>query len=95
MRITVVRTGGFAGITRTYAVDSADLPPADATSLLELANAVLHSATNGVATFPDAFQYDLQIEDAGGVHHVTVVENPSPSPALELARSVIHHDGLG
>ena len=95
MRITVVRSGGFAGITRTYHLDSADLSPADAGAVHDLAHEVVHGSRSAAKSAgppsSDSFQYDLEIDDAGTVHRSTVDESPSPSAALELARSVIAH----
>ena len=97
MRITVVRSGGFAGITRTYRLDSTDLSPAAAGAVHDLAREVVHGSRPVAADTgppsPDSFEYDLEIDDAGTVHRCTVDESPSPSPsaALELARSVIAH----
>ena len=95
MRITVVRTGGFTGVTRTYTVDPADLSPSDAQVLLSLA----HKLRSRHRRWPrasqpgtsDAFQYDLEIDDEGTVLKFPHVESTSPSAALELARSVIGH----
>ena len=97
MRITVVRSGGFAGTTRTYHLDSADLSPAVAGAVHDLAHEVVHGSRSAAKSAgppsSDSFQYDLEIDDAGTVHRSTVDESPSPSPsaALELARSVIAH----
>ena len=93
MRITVVRSGGFAGVTRTYTMDSSDLSPVDARAVHDLARRVVRTrrkaSAGGEQALPDSFQYDLEIDDAGTVHHFVGIESPSPSAALELARSVI------
>jgi hypothetical protein len=57
MRIEVRRTGGFAGIARTFAVDTATLPPARAAEIERLARAI----ALGTPT-PDAFSYDVTID---------------------------------
>ncbi|MFT2014830.1 protealysin inhibitor emfourin [Streptomyces sp. 796.1] len=63
MRITVTRTGGFAGITRRAELESAGRP--DAARLEELARAALgegsRSAPVGVA---DGFQYRIEVDGA-------------------------------
>ena len=57
MRIEVRRTGGFAGIARTFAVDTSKLPPARAAKIERLAR----SLTAGAAA-ADAFSYEVTID---------------------------------
>jgi len=58
MRIEVRRTGGFAGIARTFAVDTTTLPPARAAEIERLARTVAASRS----PTPDAFSYDITID---------------------------------
>ena len=97
MHLTVIRSGGFAGVTRSYAVNPADLSPEDAAAIYRLVHQ-LHSKQRAHQPAPtiapstaDAFQYDLEIDEAGAVLRFACVELHDPSPALELARTVIAH----
>ncbi|MFE6775741.1 protealysin inhibitor emfourin [Streptomyces sp. NPDC057702] len=61
MRITVTRTGGFAGITRRARLDSAGRPDAD--RLEELARAALSEGADARPTgVPDGFQYGIEVD---------------------------------
>ena len=67
MRLELRRSGGFAGITRSASVDTADLPSEEADELAGLLerSGVLHSAAGGPARAPgapDRFRYRLVVE---------------------------------
>lgn len=59
MRIEVRRSGGFAGIARTFKVDTATLPPTRAAEIERLARSLASRAAS-----PDAFVYDVTIDGA-------------------------------
>ena len=58
MNITVRRTGGFAGVARTFAVDTATLPAARAAQIERLARGLAPRR----APAADAFAYDVIID---------------------------------
>ncbi len=58
MRIEVRRSGGFAGIARTWSVDTAALPPARAAQIERLARALRPGALAG----GDVFSYEVTID---------------------------------
>ena len=63
MRITVRRTGGFAGIARTFEVDTALLPPAQAREVERLAKAVREKSLAARRPPPaDAFVYEVTVD---------------------------------
>jgi hypothetical protein len=67
VRLELRRSGGFAGITRSASVDTADLPSEEADELAGLLerSGVLHSAAGGPARAPgapDRFRYRLVVE---------------------------------
>jgi hypothetical protein len=73
MRILVERTGGFAGIKKTGAVDSEALPAEEsaelerlvaAAGILQPAAAAPQQATGQQGA--DQFQYNLTVESSGG-----------------------------
>jgi hypothetical protein len=59
MHITVRRSGGFAGLARTFAIDTATLPPARAAEIERLARALPPSRPS-----PDAFAYEVTVDGA-------------------------------
>jgi hypothetical protein len=58
MRIEVRRTGGFAGVARTFAVDTSTLPAARAAEIERLARG-LAPRSSQVA---DSFSYEVTID---------------------------------
>ena len=81
-RVRVVQSGGFAGLTRRYEVDSAKLDPAQSRRLDELVAALPRSPPGD--TQPkgqaDRFQYDLEVETKSGPRQWRVPE-AAASPA--------------
>ena len=57
MRIEVRRSGGFAGVSRTFSVDTGSLSPARAAQIERLARSLTKSSSS-----PDAFSYDVTID---------------------------------
>ncbi|WP_432035502.1 protealysin inhibitor emfourin [Streptomyces cucumeris] len=84
MRISVIRTGGFAGIERRAELDTSQRP--DATHLAALAHqAVEKGAAAAGRGVPDGFHYEITI-DGRTVH----VADPHLSEAQrELVRTVL------
>ncbi len=76
MRVTLVRSGGFAGLRRTTAIDGAALGPADADALRALVDGARFFALPAAmpAPQPDRFQYRLTVEEGGRSHTVVVDE---------------------
>ena len=64
MKITVTRSGGVAGAIVTAKVDTADLAP-DQARAIEAIAAKAASSTDHSEMMPDAFQYDVTIDDGG------------------------------
>ncbi|MDF4250572.1 protealysin inhibitor emfourin [Streptomyces sp. WMMB303] len=60
MRITVIRTGGFAGLTRRATVETADRP--DAEELAQLADQAVREGLSEAPTgVPDGFHYEVDV----------------------------------
>ena len=94
VKIAVTRSGGFAGMTLRSEVDTAKLPPDEAREWESLAAAAdLRSIKRGRGRrrpgMPDAFQYDLTVEDQGRRTHVTAGESELPPPAKELVQRLV------
>ncbi|CAG6393061.1 hypothetical protein NMG29_07320 [Streptomyces cocklensis] len=67
MRIEVTRSGGFAGLTRHAALDTADRP--DAGHLHALAEAALSPSGTNRAPYPDGYSYTITT-GTGTIHCV-------------------------
>lgn len=88
MKVRLERSGGFANVRRTTALDATTLSPERAAELGRLV------AAAGLATFPEAptpragkpdhFVYHLTVEDEGGVRTVTVSEDSASEGMLQL-----------
>ncbi|HEY9632171.1 MAG TPA: protealysin inhibitor emfourin [Coleofasciculaceae cyanobacterium] len=90
MRMTIERTGGFAGISMTKVVDTTTLPDNEANQLRQLVDAAdffrLPKTITSKSPQPDRFQYQLTLEDKGKQHTVEVGEQAVPGtlrPLLE------------
>jgi hypothetical protein len=87
MRVSLKRSGGFAGVSMQTTVDTATLPPAEAAQLQNLvAAADFFRLPETIASRgqPDRFQYQLAIEENGRQHTVTVGESAMPGPLNPL-----------
>jgi hypothetical protein len=88
MRMTLERTGGFAGITMTKVVDSTTLPDNEAKQLRHLVDAAdffrLPKTIKSNSPQPDRFQYELTAEDNGKKHTVEVGEQAVPGTLRPL-----------
>ncbi|WP_017314273.1 protealysin inhibitor emfourin [Mastigocladopsis repens] len=88
MRISFERTGGFAGISRTKTVDTANISANEADLLPQLVEAAnffnLPENITASTSQPDRFQYRLTVEDEGRKHTVTVSETALPGTLRPL-----------
>ncbi|MDZ8187606.1 MAG: hypothetical protein RMX96_22490 [Nostoc sp. ChiSLP02] len=88
MRISLERTGGFAGITKRTTADTAELPANEADTLKRLVEAADFFRLPERITSPnpqsDRFQYKLTLEDNGRQHTVTVSEAALPGTLRPL-----------
>ncbi len=86
-RLRLTRSGGLAGLSLVASVDVDDLPPASAKQVRAALAAVDFDAKKGrraapaPGPFPDAYQYDLEVDD-GGKRTITV-HDPVTSPELQ------------
>ena len=82
MRISIERTGGFAGMINTKTVDSADLPEHEANQLPQLVEAAnfynLPPDISVPPNQPDRFEYTLTVEQEDRKHTVKVSEAAVP-----------------
>jgi len=88
MKVTVERSGGVAGVRRSFTVDAASLAPDRAGELHRLV------AAADLATFPenptplagrpDRFVYRLTVEDESGARAVTLSEDSAPDEIQRL-----------
>jgi len=88
MKISFVRTGGFAGLRLATTVDSATLSPEEAAQLQALVDNAkffaLPTNVKGKASGVDRFQYTITIETPTQQHTVTVEESAASPELLQL-----------
>ena len=89
MRASLVRTGGFAGVSMSSMVDTDKLPPEDAQRLKQLVESAnffqLPETIAPPKAQPDRFQYRLTVEDDNRSHTVTIAESDLPPSVRPLA----------
>ena len=85
MKVALRRSGGFAGMTRQCALDSAALAAEDAETLKRLVDAVMASPQPSAPAHPDAFQYDVSVtDDSGATRNFRWSESTLTEPARAL-----------
>ncbi len=88
VRIDVVRSGGFAGMTMRSAVDTAELPPEQAARLEQAIERIdfaeLQRAPSASASKVDRFQYDLIITDDDRRQQLSTGEEELPPELRQL-----------
>jgi hypothetical protein len=97
IRIDLVRSGGFAGISQRASVDTDKLPPAEAARIAELVRGVDFDALAKLATgpprAPDRFQYDLDVHPGGRHHQLTLGERAVPPELRALIDHLLRNHG--
>ena len=87
MRLTLTRSGGFAGLMRPpVTLDTSTLPPAEARkieSLLESAQFFQLPSVGAAPTQPDRFQFTLTVEKPDGAKHSATFEEQDASKDLQ------------
>jgi len=86
MKITVKRSGGFAGITTTASVDTGSLDAYSAHAIEAIVARTTTAVSDPGAMLPDAFQYDVTITDASGSK--TMCFHGDGCPAADLFRAI-------
>ena len=93
LRISIERSGGFAGITMKTAVDEKDLAPEEAQKLHEMVEETDFINLPGKiiprSPKPDRFQYELSLEKSGRQYTVTVNEEAMPEKLRPLVKWLI------
>jgi hypothetical protein len=92
MKITLVRTGGVAGMRRTVELDTDDLDPVRARELERLVAAAnlqrLSEPTLAAARSPDRLRYKLTVVHGARKHTVTFDEHRIPEAVKPLIEAV-------
>ena len=82
MRVVVVRGGGIAGLVMTTSADSDALSPQDAEALRakveESGLFDLPDRLSGPTAQPDAFDYEVTVDDGARIKRVTLTEDVVP-----------------
>lgn len=88
MRISIERSGGFAGITTKTTVDEKDVAPEEALKLRQLVEEADFFNLPGKivprSPHPDRFQYTLRLEEKGRQNMVAVSEEALPEKLKPL-----------
>jgi hypothetical protein len=88
MRMTIERTGGFAGMRLTKVIDASNLPTEEKNQLRRLVDAAdflrLPATLISKTPQPDRFQYRLTLEDDAQQHTVVVSEQAVPGTLRPL-----------
>lgn len=81
MKVAFRQTGGFAGTFRGCDLDDTSLPPAEARDLRRLvATSGVHAARSaGPSAARDLVQYEIVIENSGGIHSVAFDDMTIPA----------------
>jgi hypothetical protein len=91
VKIRFARSGGFAGLTTRLELNPARLPSQERAEIEKL----IHDSrffdlrAQPAPTAPDAFQYDLEIEDEGKSHHLIVGETAVPASLRPLIDKLV------
>jgi hypothetical protein len=88
MKITVRRSGGFAGLTRSATVQTEDLDRPQAEHLHALVREADLPAVSSEPSGADRFQYDIHVRDDDEEHSVVVHEGAMPDPVRRLVDRV-------
>ena len=88
MEISVRRTGGFAGFTRTARVRTHELDPPAADELHALVRDADLPAVASEPSGADRFQYEIHVDDRGSKQHAIVDEGAMPDPVRKLVSRV-------
>jgi hypothetical protein len=95
VRVHLVRSGGFAGITVQARVDSATLPAEEAKELAALLDRLDLADLSERASYPtrgaDRFNYDLTIQRGESRYHVALPENAVPPDLRPLLTWLLRH----
>ena len=93
MRITFLRTGGFAGMRLSSTVDTQALPAEDARLLEALVETAgffkLPASIPAPAGGADRFQYHIAVEAPAGQHAVDVSETALPNELKPLVERLM------
>jgi len=87
-KLAFERSGGVAGLRLTTTVDTAQVPPDEASKLESLLKAAdLFTEPTAIASprrRPDEFEYKLAIEEYGRQHIVTATDSSAPPALMQL-----------
>lgn len=106
-RMSLVRSGGFAGRTVRASLDSETLPPEEARAVAGLVDALDLPALadhadpaegagrDGNDRVRDGFSYDLSVERGGQVWQVTVTETQVDPEVRQVLHRLVQHARTG
>lgn len=97
LRVSVVRTGGVAGMALRVSMDSSELDPAGAAALLSTVDALgadpggPRLVTPGGGRGVDRFRYDILVIRGENEQRISGGEDELPEAARSLVRHLLEH----
>ncbi|MGH2538992.1 MAG: protealysin inhibitor emfourin [Actinomycetota bacterium] len=91
MRVTVERSGGFAGITTTSSVDEHELTPDQARTMGELVQALdrVEQPAGSESRHRDSFEYAVTVETGDASRTISVGEDEASEQLRRLIEWVM------
>ena len=97
MKVSFKRSGGFAGLNLHAEIDCTHLPPAkckEIEQLVGLLRAAGQPSSGGKPasyTVPDAFQYEVTVDDDHGTHKFRAGDTEMSEEMQKVVDWLIHH----
>jgi hypothetical protein len=94
VKVSFKRSGGFAGLSLKTEVDCAHLPPdkcKELEQLVGLLRAAGQPSRPSPAAMPDAFQYEVTVEDDHGEHKFHAADTEMSDELQKVVDWLIHH----
>jgi hypothetical protein len=92
LKLTIVRGGGLAGISRQTELASEELPPDEATKLHELVDGAglleEDAPREALPAHPDELSYEVIVEHEGEARTLRFTEQTLPDPVRRLIASI-------
>ena len=89
MQVHVVRRGGLAGVRLQAAVDTHELPPAEATHAEAALRELPFGRSAAAPSHPDAFQYEITLHHEGSSDCVVLDESELPDSLRPIVDAAV------
>jgi hypothetical protein len=89
MRVRVVQTGGYAGLTRIVDVDLSELPPEDARAASSALATLSATASESIPAASQQPRYEVTISEGGETRTVILYETQMPAELRALLHDLL------